>query len=145
MVETTAQIEGFIEARREKLGSNLEELEGKFKTATDWRGQFERRPMTWVGAALAGGVVLGLVGNSHRRRASRKLVEELPSRASRASSVMFEGVSDEMSDLWSVVKGGLLGVAASKLTEFIGDAVPGFREELGRNGRGRPSRADAKA
>lgn len=142
MVETAAQIEGFIEQRRERLGSNLDELEGKLMTATDWRGRFERRPMAWLGAVLAGGVVVGLAATGRRRRASRELITDLPSRA---SSVVFDGVSDEVSDVWRAVKSALLGVAASKVTEVIGEAVPGFREEFARTGRGRSASRAASA
>ena len=60
MGETTNQIESYIETKREDLGSNLAELENKVKSITDWREQFRSNPMTMVGVAFGGGILLGI-------------------------------------------------------------------------------------
>ena len=58
MDETTDQIEAHIDRTRERLGSNLRELEDKVEAATDWREHFRERPHVFLGAAFIGGMVL---------------------------------------------------------------------------------------
>ena len=58
MDETANQIEAHIDRTRERLGSNLRELEDKVEAATDWREHFRERPHVFLGAALIGGMVL---------------------------------------------------------------------------------------
>ncbi len=49
MGQTASQIENHIEDTRDDLSSNLRELENKVKSVTDWRHQFESRPMAFLG------------------------------------------------------------------------------------------------
>ena len=58
MDETANEIEAQIDQTRERLGSNLRELEDKVDAATDWREHFRERPQLFLGAAFIGGVVL---------------------------------------------------------------------------------------
>ena len=58
MDETANQIEAQIDRTRERLGSNLRELEDKVDAATDWREHFRERPYLFLGAAFIGGVAL---------------------------------------------------------------------------------------
>ena len=60
MVGTTDQIETHIETTREHLGANLDALERKIKSATDWRAYFQSSPGVLLGAAFAGGVALAI-------------------------------------------------------------------------------------
>jgi len=55
MGEATSQIEAHIENTRADLGSNLQELEQKVKSVTDWKQHFQKSPMTLLGAAFGGG------------------------------------------------------------------------------------------
>ena len=70
------QIETSIDATLGRLSENLEELEDKVKSATDWRTQFEKRPAVMaVSIAFAGGVLLAALAHQlhppSRRRLSR--------------------------------------------------------------------------
>jgi len=58
-----------IEAQRDQLGRNLNELESRVKRAADWRTQFDHNPMLMMGVALGGGLLLGTMtaGSSSRR------------------------------------------------------------------------------
>ena len=58
MDETANQIEVQIDRTRERLGSNLRELEDKVDAVTDWREHFRERPHLFLGAAFIGGIVL---------------------------------------------------------------------------------------
>src|SRR5689334_16637181 len=61
MDEKPDQIIGHIEAQRDQLGRNLNELEDRVRQTTDWRTHYERNPMLVLGAALGGGLLLGAV------------------------------------------------------------------------------------
>ena len=67
MGETTDQIENYIDQKRDDLGSNLKELEGKVRGMTDWRQQYHKSPLTAVAIAFGGGIVLAsmLAGKSN--------------------------------------------------------------------------------
>jgi hypothetical protein len=63
MGKTTDQIVNDIDQTRGDLKSNLEELEGRLKAATDWRVQVSRHPAAMIAAALVGGAILSsLIG-----------------------------------------------------------------------------------
>ena len=63
------QIESELHATLGRLDHNFEELEHKVKAVTDWRLQFERRPVALVGLAFLGGALLaGLLGAGRGRR-----------------------------------------------------------------------------
>ena len=61
MDQTTDQIEAHIETTRENLGANLQELEHKVKSVTDWRRQFRENPMRMLGMAFGGGILLAFL------------------------------------------------------------------------------------
>jgi ElaB/YqjD/DUF883 family membrane-anchored ribosome-binding protein len=58
MDERTGEIVGQIFEERQRLGSNITELEQKFKEATNWRSYFVRKPWAMLGGALAAGFLL---------------------------------------------------------------------------------------
>jgi hypothetical protein len=126
MGATTNQIESVIEKKREDLGSNLQELEQKVKSITDWRQQFRNNPMTMVAVAFGGGVVLASMlgsggGNRGGRRTTQRSVEPHAG-AERQSHMALE--------TWDNIKGALIGVAANRFKGFIEEIVPGFQEEF---------------
>jgi len=131
MGETKNQIENHIEDARENLGSNLEELERKVKSVTDWRHHYARHPMTMVGVAFGAGVLLAAVagkkGHSPRRRfvSSRNLEShELVGRLDRQKGKALE--------TWENIKGALVGVAATRVKDYVGEIIPGFHEHFDR-------------
>jgi hypothetical protein len=58
MGKTADEIVDDIDYKREQLKSNLEELETRVKSVTDWRSYFEKYPGKMILGALVGGVVL---------------------------------------------------------------------------------------
>jgi hypothetical protein len=58
MGKTADQIVSDIDLTREELKSNLEELETRMKSVTDWRTQFERHPGATLLTAAAVGFLL---------------------------------------------------------------------------------------
>ena len=60
MGEITNQIEQEIRQKRDHLGRNLDELEGKARELADWRTHYRNHSPAFLGAAFGLGVVLGL-------------------------------------------------------------------------------------
>src|SRR5258708_11244913 len=86
MGETPDQIERHIYEKRNELGENIHELQQKVKTAVDWRAQFDRRPMTMMGLAFGGGLLLSILfPGGHRSHPSSSRWAHDPERERRAS------------------------------------------------------------
>ena len=61
MGERSDQITRKIEQTRGELRANLNELEHKVRDVTDWRKQVQKSPLTMIGIAFGGGVLLSRV------------------------------------------------------------------------------------
>jgi len=136
MGETTRQIATHIDNAREDLGSNLQELEQKVKSVTDWRQQFRNNPMVMVGLAFGGGVFLATMAGGRRNRLSgMSSPVTVPSTSeSQTKAIGSRGVANretqQVLETWDNIKGALVGVAASRLKSFLGESIPGFQEQL---------------
>lgn len=125
MGQTTDEIETHIENKREDLHSNLQELETKVKSATDWRQYFQKHTGTMVAAAFGGGVLISaMVGKNRRPVASP--TDALSSANTRARG----NGTHEVLQTWDTIKTALVGVAATKFKGMLGEAVPGFSDHL---------------
>jgi len=127
MDEAAHKIEAHIDRTRERLGSNLRELEHRVDAATDWREQFRARPHLFLGGAVAGGALLAAVLH---QRSSRPDFDA--SHAAHLGSITrsSNGVNatEQALELWHNIKGALIGVAAMRITEYISELIPGFDE-----------------
>jgi hypothetical protein len=136
MDQAADKIETQIERTRERLGSNLRELENRVDAATNWREQFRARPHLFLGGAIAGGALAAAV---LRPRSSHPVFD------SSSESLLASGPRNDVNvqvraqvlDLWNNIKGALLGVAAVRITEYISDVIPGFDEHYRRAAQGR--------
>jgi len=128
MGETTNQIENHIEDTREDLGSNLQELERKVKSVTDWKHYYEKSPMTMIGVAFGAGVLLAAMGGKKHYRSKRRFAS---SQSHDLSSGMHREKNKVM-ETWDNIKGALLGVAATRVKDYVGDIVPDFHEHYDR-------------
>jgi hypothetical protein len=132
MVETTAEIATHIETTRDHLGANLDALEQKIKSATDWREYFQSSPLAGVGAAFAGGVLLAMATGTRPRRVSRSARaisnHALPPRPMGPHA-------QEVVTMIDNVKGALIGMAATRVKDLVADVLPGFRDEFDRRQR----------
>ena len=124
MDETTDQIEAHIDRTRERLGSNLRELEDKVEAATDCREHFRERPHVFP--AFIGGMVLASTLRS--KSAGRPLsgVAMNPAVGGHGS------VQAQARELWNNVQGALVGVATAHIKDYIGALVPGFDDHYRR-------------
>jgi hypothetical protein len=126
MDQTVNQIEAHIDRTRERLGSNLRELEDKVEAATDWREHFKERPHVFLGAAFIGGIVLASALRS--RSAGRSLSGVAVNRTMSGHG----SVQGQALQLWNNVQGALLGVATAQIKDYIGELVPGFDDHYRR-------------
>ena len=132
MGERSDQITRKIEQTRGELGANLNELEHKVRDVTDWRKQVQKSPLTMIGLAFGGGVLLSRVlgggsgGRRHYRSRDARANDEVSSSADASGT---KHALNKAADTWDNIKGALIGVAAGKVQDFLRDAVPGFHEE----------------
>ena len=128
MDQTVREIEAHIDRTRDRLGSNLQELEDKVDAATDWREQFRSRPFAVLGVACLAGALVGVALRTRPRRPAL----EPPSQGYRPSALRRIDAEGQLLDLWDNIRGALLGVAAARVQGYIGEVVPGFDEEYRR-------------
>ncbi len=125
MGQTTDQIENQIEDKREDLKSNLQELESRVKTATDWRHYFAEHTGTMIAAAFGGGVLLAAMVGGRSNRASLSRAE-----SSESTRPWTRGTKHEVLENLDSIKSALVGAAATKFKGILGEVVPGFTEHL---------------
>jgi hypothetical protein len=149
MGERPDQIERHIQNQREELGENFSELEEKVKGAFDWRTQFEERPALLLGAAFVGGALLSALLPSSSRITSRVKsrlsahsdpyssytkgeVAHTPASYAAANATNAysagRGTSSQQSETWNNLKNAALGLATTRLSEFVDELLPGFTE-----------------
>jgi len=134
MGETINQIERELAAERDELGRNLNELETKARELADWRHYYRNHPGALIGAAVASGVVLGIIAGGRKSTSSSESFSghqfdsmpdgDAPKPRSRALSRLEKD--------WHHLSDALLGVASAKVMDFVGNLVPGFQDELHR-------------
>ena len=130
MGQATSQIEAHIEDTRADLGSNLKELEQKVRSVTNWKRQFQKNPMTILGVAFGGGIVLAkmLEGRKNKRGSG----DSYNTGAGLNSHAGTDRQKHRVLDTWDNIQDALIGVAAARFTDFVGEIVPGFHEQFQR-------------
>ena len=127
MGQTTHQIEAHIEDTREDLGSNLHELEQKVKSVTDWKQHFQTSPMTMLGVAFGGGILLATMLGGRKNRRGDRFSSHAPGSESHAGT---DHQKHKALETWDNIKGALIAVVATRFTDFVGEVVPGFHEQF---------------
>ena len=141
MDEETDMIKRHIDAEREELGRNLDEIEYRVKSATDLKAHFNRNTGLILGAAVAGGFLLSLAFRKSNSDSNQG--EDSPStRALKANTLGQPALSvskhvRRFSETIDSIFDGLVGVACGKLQSFVGDVVPGFQAQYDGSDGGR--------
>jgi uncharacterized protein DUF3618 len=137
MGESTSQIERDIAAERNDLGRNLQLLEHKARSLTDWRMHFRKHPFALMAVALGGGALLGVLTNRLGGPEASEFEEDdylepESARYSRPSAFAASAAQArrQFGDTWDHIAEALLAVASAKAIQFVADKVPGFREEF---------------
>ena len=132
MGETTIQIESHIEDTRRDLGSNLQELDEKVKSVTDWRQHFQTKPMTMIGVAFGGGILLASMLSGPKYKARHRNYSAPASKPEYSGKDAWTGSDRQKSkalETWDNLKGALIGVATTRLREYVDEVIPGFHEQ----------------
>lgn len=137
MGQATSQIEAHIEDTRDDLGSNLRELEQKVKSVVDWKHHFQTNPMTLLGVAFGGGILLAtMLGGRKKRHAARSFPSPVTGSEPHAGT---DHQKHKALETWDNIKGALIGVAATRFKDFVSEVVPSFQEHY------QPTEEKAKA
>src|SRR6476659_6821317 len=127
MGQATSEIEAHIAETRTELGSNLQELEQRVKSVTDWKQHFQKNPMPLLGVAFGGGALVAtMLGGGKSRRRERRF----PNPANSEPLRVTDHQKHEALETWDNIKGALIGVAATCAKDFIGEVIPGFQEQF---------------
>jgi hypothetical protein len=156
MGETQGQIKSFIEQRRDALEGNLDELQSRAREAVDWRAQVRKHPMAMVGVAFAVGVGLSAVARRRSRAAAASAMEAygisgdevdvpLAVESRRPRRFVTDQQRRSLSDTLNNFTGALIGVTTAKIKDFIGQAIPGFKDYYDRADRERRARPNEAA
>jgi hypothetical protein len=128
MGETSNQIERQIVTERGQLGQNLNELQSRVEQATDWRFQFQKRPMLMMGVALGGGMLLASV--PRRRSRPKWLRQDEPHEIAREPRRGTELQKTKALETFDTIKGAVIGVAANTFKDLLGQLIPGFHQQF---------------
>jgi hypothetical protein len=163
MGERPDQIERHIQRQRDELGDNFSELEDKVKSAFDWRAQFQEHPGMLLGAAFVGGAVIAAIlpsrstissgvssgpkyvndrWNSYTSQHEDSSAQSAPSPVSHAApshSAYPNQSAGQTSEVWHNLKNAAIGLATTRLSEYIEDLVPGFSEHYKKASSGKPT------
>jgi hypothetical protein len=128
MGEKSDQIERQIVAERGQLGRNLNELESKVQEITDWRAQFQKRPMLMIGLAAGGGLLLASITGKASRSRPRYLQSGTDDRYEHRRGTELQ--KSKALETFDTIKGAMIGVAANTFRDFLGQLIPGFGEQF---------------
>jgi hypothetical protein len=138
MGESTSQIERDIAAERNELGRNLQLLENKARSLTDWRMHFRKHPFALMAVALGGGALLGVLSTrlneiqaTEPEYDEERFLEPEEPRYSQPSAFAASAARArrQFGDTWDHIADALLAVVSAKAIQFVANKVPGFREE----------------
>ena len=120
MGQTTQQIEADIQETRDSLGSNLDELENRARSAADWRQRFRAKPVKCLGLAFGGGLILAALfgGGRKGRNGSSGAYYDRPVR-SREPLAEARSENVASSKLWEGVKVAVVGAATTRLMRYL--------------------------
>ena len=129
MGEESNQIERRIRTERAQLGQNLNELQAKVQEVTDWRAQFQKRPMLMIGAAVGGGVLLASITGG-KAGSRRYYAQDRDAGARPEHRRGTEYQKSKALETFDNIKGAMIAVAANTFQDFLGQLIPGFREQV---------------
>jgi hypothetical protein len=128
MGEKAERIERHIEQQRSEVRDNMLELKHKVRRSVDWRAQVDERPLTMVGLAFGGGFLLSAFLSARSSRPDFRSMSSADYRAPQESS---------HGGTWEILRGAVIGLAATRLKEIVEELIPGFQEEYRKAEAGR--------
>ena len=142
MDPSTDRIEHHLDDERQALRSNLAELEDRVRSAFDWRRQFRSYTAAFLGLAVGGGLLIGLM--TARRRAVPAARAYPRVAGGKPATPYSDHRRRELSLAWRGIESALIGLAAAKCKDTLANLLPGFREQPRRKGDGYDSESSAR-
>ena len=134
MITHAASLEREIAEEQEALGENLAELEHQAQELVDWRAHVRKSPLTMMGVAFGGGLLLatmaGPAKSRSRARAERKRQPDADS----------DGEPWAADDTWQLFKGALISAATTQVASQLTKLLPDFHEHFEEQRRERATR-----
>jgi hypothetical protein len=143
MGQTTDELRNRIENQRDQFEDNINEIEGRVKHATDWRAQFDERPMALIAAAFGGGALLGMLlggGSDDSHQGQQRRMYQAQTRQNGGTMGWITGSQgphrgtdagkNKAAEQLDTIRGALMGIGAQKLEDFLKGSVSGFDQEL---------------
>ena len=130
MDRATDHIEQHLDDERQALRSNLEELEDRVRSVIDWRRQYRSNTTAFLGLAVGGGLLIGLM--TARRRALPAALEYRTAPDGKPATPYSDHRRRELSHAWRGIESALIGFAAAKLKDTLAELLPGFRAQVAR-------------
>jgi Protein of unknown function (DUF3618) len=134
MSQTPDQIESTIDRTRANLHSNVQELEDKVKSVTDWRQLFAKSPGAMTAAAFGAGALLATLIRT-RKSSTAGAQAFAPARSPLNGHSEPAQPKPQALETWDLIKNAVVGVAATKITGYLGELMPGFEEQLRKSQR----------
>lgn len=130
MDRDTERVKQHLDHERRALRSNLAELEHRVRSTVDWRTQFRRNTVAFLGFACASGLLVGMM--TARRRRAPAGPEYSTTTDGRPATPYGDHRRREASLAWRSIESALIGLAAATLKNTLANLLPGFREQLAR-------------
>ncbi|MGC8518169.1 MAG: hypothetical protein ACP5P4_06520 [Steroidobacteraceae bacterium] len=143
MSKTSEQIAADIALKRKALHVNVEELQAKVRSVTDWRQQFERHPVMMSAAAVGAGALLAtLTGGTERARDPPEgaVASDVPAGPRQSNGRPQSGLARRV---WEPLQDALIDIAVVRLTEMLERKPLGSKQPPAGNGPARGARRTA--
>lgn len=119
--EIEARIEGTAENVRDEVRQTAQDVTDQVKETLDLKSQIEERPLIAIGVGVAAGFLLGGMGGSQDRGASRGHGSSIYSGA--MGMVRDSAKETGLSDTLAAAASALMGVATTQAKGIAGDRV----------------------
>lgn len=137
MDESSRHLQQQIESAHNELDQNLQALETKARELTDWRAQFEKRPLVMLGLAFGGGLIAAslLGGGGGSSRPEEYVPTAAPSWGGSMSAASYappREAPSRGSESWRQMREALGVVATGAAMDMLHQALPTLKPHLER-------------
>ena len=137
MSKTSAHLVADLRLKRKALHANIEALQGKVHSVTDWRQQFERHPLLMSAAAMGAGALLAtLTARTERHRDSPDgaVASDGSARPPQSHEPQPAGFARQ---IWEPLREVLIDIAVLRLTAMLEGTPPGSKDPPASSGPAR--------
>jgi hypothetical protein len=82
--------------------------------------------MTMLGVAFGGGILLATMLGGRKHKRGERIISATGSEPHAGT----DHQKHKALETWDNIKGALIGVAATRFKDFVGEVVPGFHEQF---------------